>query len=308
MPSGNYSLSICIPVFRQDVRNLVNQLSEQVDNVNIPVEILIADDGSPEEFMVINRDCANKRNILFFGNTINVGRAAIRNFLAKHSKGSHLLFLDGDSSIELSDFLSKYIECINTNPDAVWCGGTYFPIHKADSVHSLHFRYGNQVVARLHSHQDKNGRFFFMSSNFMIPSQVFMAIGFDENIRNYGHEDTLFGCRLEQNLIPVLSVQNAVMHDDLDTNGVFIHKTEQSVRNLRSLISLPQYKDCLQKTSLVKSFLFLGKWRLAGLYRIFFGMIIPLVLHNLRGAKPSLNLLQAYKLYLMVNHGHEDRV
>lgn len=82
MPSGNYSLSICIPVFRQDVRNLVNQLSEQVDNVNIPVEILIADDGSPEEFMVINRDCANKRNILFFGNTINVGRAAIRNFFS----------------------------------------------------------------------------------------------------------------------------------------------------------------------------------------------------------------------------------
>lgn len=308
MPRGSYFLSVCIPVFRQDVRNLLAQLSEQLKTVQIPVEILIADDGSPEEFMRINRDYSASAGALFFGNTTNVGRAAIRNFLANQSKGSHLLFLDGDSSIEHQDFLSKYAKCIAQHADAVWCGGTYFPVQKADSGHSLHFRYGSEVVARLHSTQDKNGRFHFMSSNFMIPRQVFMEICFDEDIRQYGHEDTLFGCRLEQHSIPVLAVQNAVLHDDLDSNEEFIRKTSQSVQNLRKLAISPQYRDCFKKTNLVKSFLLLEKLRITGLYRFVFGVFRHYILNNLKGAKPSLTYLQAYKLYLMANGRYEDRI
>jgi hypothetical protein len=72
----------------------------------------------------------------------------------------------------------------------------------------------------------------FKTNNFVIAREVLAQFPFDENLAGYGHEDTLFGLQLQQNQIPIAHVDNPVCNLHIDTNRVFMQKTDQALQNL----------------------------------------------------------------------------
>ena len=105
------SLSILIPVFNWDCTRLIKDLHFQGLVLGIPYEIIVADDCSTDrELFEKNRIVAESHeNCRFFGLPHNIGRAAIRNYMADQSKYDKLLFLDCDSAIKDKLFLQRYM-------------------------------------------------------------------------------------------------------------------------------------------------------------------------------------------------------
>ena len=292
------SISICIPIYNQDIKPLVSTLANQASLMAGFVNIIAVDDASEEVYKNKNRLLEEKYQIHYEELSNNIGRSAIRNYMASISTGSHCLFLDGDSIIENPDFLKTYLDALEKNEDAVYCGGTYFQKANYDANKMLHWTYGTKVIAKLHSTRQADGRFHFMSSNFVIKKDVFKFISFDENIREYGHEDTIMGYELKEHQIDVIGIDNPVLHGSLDTNEVFLEKVSQSVFNLKKLKLSGHYEKPLQEIRLIRTAAKLSLSGFAGIYRWFFDAINALVFKNLNGDKPSLRLLSMYKLYL----------
>lgn len=104
-------LSICIPIYNNDIVALVNYLHEQCTKCKIPFEIICIDDAS-SLYKADNRTLQAHPEIKYSELTQNVGRAVIRNLLAEKAIYSTVLYLDSDVSVRDNDFIKKYIECI----------------------------------------------------------------------------------------------------------------------------------------------------------------------------------------------------
>ena len=94
-------LSILIPEYNCDCTQLVRDLHRQCASAQLPSwEIVVADDGSIDETAVNqNRIIATWDNCTFIRNEQNMGRAAIRNFLAEKAQYDRLIFIDSDMCI-----------------------------------------------------------------------------------------------------------------------------------------------------------------------------------------------------------------
>ena len=82
-------LSILIPTYNYDCSHLVLQLLEQQPK---EAEIIIGDDCSTKPIKEIS-------GCRIFRPEHNLGRAAIRNALAREAKGEWLLFIDADAEV-----------------------------------------------------------------------------------------------------------------------------------------------------------------------------------------------------------------
>ena len=47
-------ISICIPIYNFDVRQLITELARQISNIDVPCELVLIDDFSTEEFRKMN--------------------------------------------------------------------------------------------------------------------------------------------------------------------------------------------------------------------------------------------------------------
>jgi hypothetical protein len=72
----------------------------------------------------------------------------------------------------------------------------------------------------------------FKTNNFLINIKVFNQYPFNENLKGYGHEDTLFGFQLFQKGIKPLQIENPVLNEVLDENIEFLAKTNNAIDNL----------------------------------------------------------------------------
>lgn len=274
-------LSILIPIFNQDVTGLVHSLANQVDL--FPVEIVCLDDGSTIQYKQINRSLKSLPGVNYQELPENIGRSAIRNLLAKRAKHPYLLFLDGDSQIIRSDFLNKYWQ--DKNEQTVLVGGRTYPDQCPAPSNRLHWTYG---VLR---EQRAKG---FQSNNFLIPAEIFHQTGFDESVRTYGHEDTLLGYQLLQKGISIITIDNPVLHDSLQSNENYLDQQISAIQNLMALKErFPALETTLTKTA-------------QRLDTILLSSIILWVLHlfnktmvaNLLGKRPNMRVFDGYKLYI----------
>ena len=80
-------LSILIPTYNYDCSHLVLQLLEQLPE---DAEIIVGDDCSAEAIQLTTTD----ERVHIYRPEHNLGRASIRNRLAKEAKGEWLLFID----------------------------------------------------------------------------------------------------------------------------------------------------------------------------------------------------------------------
>ncbi len=286
-------LSLCIPVYNRDVSKLVQSLVRQVAKQKFDCEILVYDDGSDDqEVKNSNADLAELPGVRYHELENNIGRAAIRNRLARDSKGSHLLFLDDDCLIEDDDFLKNYWR---QSAQPVVCGGRVYPAESPDQEHMLHWLYGTRIESSGARERSKDSRQGFHSNNFMIQKPVFEEFQFDESLRQYGHEDTLFGFELNKANVGIQHIDNPVLHGRLESNSEFIAKSRQAIENL---VSLYQHRtdEFRQYVKLLRVYRRVKDWKMTSFLAAQYDRKKNIWEENLKSAQPSLRILNWYKL------------
>ncbi|RYZ47466.1 MAG: glycosyltransferase, partial [Sphingobacteriales bacterium] len=222
----------------------------------------------------------------------NIGRSAIRNILADEAQFQSLLFIDADSALPDNSYLKTYKQ-FPSNPQ-VLVGGTIYSYQRPTPDKMLRWTYGNEREAKSAKVRSQNPYGSFTLNNLLIDRELYLKFKLDETIKTYGHEDTVFGERLQEEEIQVIHIDNPVIHTGLETADVFLEKTRQSVENLWKLY---QKNESGANTKLIRSFLTLQKMGLAGMFEMVFSATQNMVLQNLRSSKPSVRLFDFYKLY-----------
>lgn len=261
-------LSILIPVYRYDCTQLVADLHTQGDALGVDYEVIVADDEK-----------------------LQLGRARVRNHLAETAKGDKLLFIDCDAAIESPRFLKDYLAAAERAPVVV--GG----MHHADTLPSpdVSLRYRYEKAADRHRSADERSRHpyaCFTTFSFLIDRELFLDIRFDERCTEYGHEDTLFGAELERRGVPVLHIDNPLIHTGLEPNDAFLDKSRTALRSLKRM-----ERELKDHSMLLRAYGRLRRWHLtrpmAWLYARF-GTRWERRLTDSRS--PSLFLFKLYKL------------
>ena len=226
-------ISILIPIYNFDVCQLVADLKGQCEKLAIKYEIICFDDGSGEDYKTINRRVKSE-HIQYQELPKNLGRSAIRNALGKAAKFPYLLFMDCDSKVVRADYMEKYIR--ETDPATLLYGGRcYASQMPEDESLRFHWYYGMKREVSPVSQRGKMPYHGFMTNNFLIPKDVFLRIQFDESLRQYGHEDTLFGLELKNRNIRIRHIDNPLEHLGLEPARTFLRKTRKGIENLLAL-------------------------------------------------------------------------
>jgi glycosyltransferase involved in cell wall biosynthesis len=262
-------LSICIPIFNQDVTALVEALSSQIEVLKVPAEIVLIDDCSAPNYQENNESICQKH--IYHKLKSNVGRAKIRNLFLDYVHYDYLLFLDCDATIISTELLQNYIDTIKVEKHQVYCGGSIYPKDKPEKKYRLRWTNGHIRETIPAEIRNQNPFSSFMTSNVLIRKDVFDHIRFDEKIVKYGHEDTLFGLALKKKGIPIFHINNNVLNDDLDSNTEFLSKTEDALTNLAYITQSLEYdKDLIDEIKILKFYFLLRNKSLLPLVNIAF--------------------------------------
>lgn len=293
-------ISICIPVYNFNIRRLVQALEIQKKKSLYPIELLLIDDGSDQEFKEENAPyCLNHRYIEL---NENIGRSKIRNLFVKYAAFPNLLFLDCDSLIIRDDFLERYIELLQSEPQVV-CGGREYPGEIPDNKYRLRYNYGVMRESKTAAERQKFPNRSFMTNNFMVKKELIENIGFDENLTGYGHEDTLFGLELQSQSIEVKHIDNPVLNGEIETNSEFLNKTREGIANLAHILAhYPNRELLIHNVSLLKTYNRVKNT--AFLLRWFFALSAPFIVLLLKRGKGANKLFAFYKLSLLAVEIH----
>lgn len=289
-------LSILIPVYNYNAVSLVQDLYEQATQADIPFEILLLDDNSDNNCKRENTVLRDFPNTTLFELPTKAGRAIARNFLAGQAKYDYLLFMDCDSETVDKKFIARYLPYCK-GKDIVVCGGTAYKKQKPDNDSYLRWIYGIRCETKSAAQRNKSPNSRFSTFNFLIARELFMSIRFNELLRNYGHEDTLFGLELQKNNYPVTHIDNPLYHTGIDSNDIYLEKTRQGVENLKILMEqYPDKEKLIQDIRLLKYYAFLEKTHTTSIFFLHFRLYKSLMLANFHSRMPNLTLFNLYKL------------
>ena len=306
------TLSILIPTYNHICTELVESLQAQASSLpNLEYEILVADDGSTDTSTIEgNRKINQLDNCRYIERKKNVGRAAIRNFLAQQAKHPWLLFIDSNMDVILSEYLSNYLNQIKEN--------------NADFEDSIHIKYGviyggyqikrddetkerlkNNLRYIFESRGTQNGDYRerqanpyrdFHTSNFIVQRSIILKHPLDERFYHYGYEDVLWGKTLKDNHILIKHIDNPLGYDHFIGNMSFVSKTEESIRTLY------QFREELEGYSKIIDYaLRLKRWHLSHLCQKLFPLFSLPIKARLTGNKPSILWFNIYKLLYYIH-------
>lgn len=291
-------ISICIPIYNCDVRDLVKSLNSQCKEAKIEYEIILIDDCSTNSFRKINSELHIISNYVELDQ--NVGRAKIRNLFLQYVRYDYLLFLDCDSIIISSDFIKNYVNIINENLSVV-VGGRVYPSERPKRNKLLRWKYCN-IRERKPNNNASNEKKHFLSNNFLIKKSIFENIKFNEKITNYGHEDTLFGYELKKAGVEVSYINNPVLNGELEDNGEFLEKTERSIENLKLILEILNYDvRFINEVNLLRNYYKLKKYKLDFLIYVIWKIKRTLIKFLLKNGISSLILFDFYKLGYLIS-------
>jgi len=284
------ALSILIPTYNDLCFTLVGDLRQQAEEAGIDYEILVGDDGSTDaEVIEKNRKICKWPHCHYLIQIQNIGRAAIRNFLAKEAHHDWLLFIDSDMTIARVDYLSKYLAMegsevvdggviIGGDADTLKGNLRYLYEKTSEQEHTAEKR-------QQHPYQD------FHTANFLIRRDLMLVHPFDERFRHYGYEDVLFGKQLRAKGVKITHIDNPLGFSTFEENTQFILKTEEGLRTLHQFQSdLRGYSRLLTLVEGIHLPIILS------LIRCWHKLFGKWERKNLCGSHPSLRLFKLYKL------------
>ncbi len=288
------SLSILIPTFNDVCLELASQLSTQAVAINeLEYEILVADDGSTDADVVkANSAIDALLRCRYIRREENVGRSAIRNFLAQTAQYERLLFVDGDMKMTRADFVRKYVE----TEGPLLYGGYVVEGNEAQLKDNLRFIYEKKSEAD-HTAEKRQLKPYadFHTSNFLIERDLYLQHPLDTRFRHYGYEDVLLGKELKKAGVPIRHIDNPLAFATFEDNRHFVEKTEEGIRTLVTFKEdLEGYSRLLALAEKLKH---MG---VSGIVRAVYNKRSDKWRNNLCGSHPSLSLFKWYKLgYLL---------
>jgi glycosyltransferase involved in cell wall biosynthesis len=283
-------LSICIPVYNWDVRELVGSIHQQCIQSALDFEILVLDDCSPKkEFRAFNQQI-NLSNYRFIGLEENIGNAEARNILARTAENKWLLFLDADMIPAHENFIELYLNQIQLNDFDIMSGGILYENHVSDEF-KLKWIHGKKTEEQIAS---KDPYLEIRGNNFLIRKEVFLENPFGGLPESYGYVDTHFGLKLKRAKARVKIIHNPCIHLGLETNENFIRKYKTALRNAFWMMNhQPEMAENLRIIQMYKKLKSMG---LLSVIRLFFKVFERPMYQNLTSKNPSLKIFQLYKL------------
>ena len=229
------TLSLLIPVCNYDIVALVHSMKSCLGKVPEFTEILIGDDGSTAENRARYKTLEGE-GVRVIISEKNIGRAAIRNRLALEAKGDFLLFIDADAMVPATAeaYMLKWIPA--SKQSRVISGGILY--HKSppgDPDKILRWKYGRKIQERKASDRNKHPYATFSTFNVLFDRSIFAKLRFNEELKEYGHEDTLMSYQLKKAGISILHIDNGLVHEELESNREFLNKTKLGIKNLSML-------------------------------------------------------------------------
>ncbi|OGX81254.1 hypothetical protein BEN48_06560 [Hymenobacter glacialis] len=275
---------------------MVEALLAQAGDWPGPVEIMLLDDGSREEFRELNRPLSARAGVRYRELAQNVGRAAIRNQLAATAQHEWLLLLDNDSLLPDAQLLARYAAARTQAP--VLIGGTsYAPAKPADAALHLRWLYGREREARPAAVRQLAPHGQLTVNNALIRADVLARFPLDETLNGYGHEDTALGLALARAQVAVVHLDNPVLHAGLEPAAVFLQKCEEAVRNLAQMHRHPGHAS---ESRLLSTAGRLHRLGLAGAARHLLRALAPVLRRGLLSLRPRLAHLDLLKLYWLL--------
>ena len=298
-------ISILIPVFNTNCTQLVKQLQTQCELTGLVYEIIIADDASTnQEIKSTNSALASIKNVQYIELTNNIGRSAIRNYLASIAKQTYLLFIDDDMAMVDEEYIKRYANVMES--DEVIYGGLVYPTYYKETA-LLRETFGNEREIKSLADRLKSPTQNIATCNLVVKKSVFDAIKFNESIKQYGWEDNLFALQLAQKGVKIAHINNPLLHTGIESNEVYLAKTIIACKTLASLVLSEQYKLELQSIKLYRAYQNLAKLNLIGLFCFCFKIIKTGIENHLCAKQPNLIYFDLWKLYqlaMALNSSH----
>ncbi|MBD3904928.1 glycosyltransferase [Chryseobacterium sp. Ch-15] len=293
-------ISVCIPVYNFDVRELVYDLKKEIENHSIDAEIILIDDGSNENFIQINSELNHQVN-QFILLEKNIGRSQIRNLFLGYSNSEYLLFLDCDGKIISQNFLKSYVDFLDENSNvAVVYGGRKVSEKPSSENHILRWKFAVERENLPLEKRKMKPYLSFQTNNFLIHRNVFESIKFNPDLLKYGYEDLVFSMDLKFAKIPVIHIDNPIYNNDVEEGSVYLKKVDESVESLLLMLNNQALSPKLSEIKLVKAYESVCKKRLKFPVLILFNFIEKFLKKNLLSGNPNLKFLDLYKLGLML--------
>ncbi|WP_273444295.1 glycosyltransferase family 2 protein [Neolewinella agarilytica] len=250
-------LSICIPIYRYDVRPLVAELLRQAEEFPGEIEILVYDDASPDDGDWGREELRQTAGIRYVELSENLGRAAIRNKMARGANNKYLLMMDSDGWPN-KGFLLTYFKMLwqleaKNKFDFLFVGGRHYKKSPPASKYSLHWHYGHERESKPATIRNENRFLGFQSNNFLTTKSILLRHPFPEEAEGYGHEDTQWAQSLPKEEFWFFHLENPVIHLGLEPNDVFLSKQRQAIRNL-ALLKQQNLHLCTRLIDLVERY------------------------------------------------------
>lgn len=265
----------------------------------IAFEIVLIDDASAPSFQSQYIELSLLPYLRLNRLQHNIGRAAIRNRLAREAQYPFLLFLDGDMTVVRDEFLAAY--WLRRTEGGVTVGGlSYAKRVPDDPALRLHWFIGSQREVRSVVERRHRPYHSFLSSSFLIDAGIFDRLRFDERLSGYGHEDTRFGLELERLGIPIDHIDNPIRHDGLEPANVFLLKSRHAIENLNRLLDLLDDRAAARLVERIKLLryarpLLASRWLRSAFLHIY-RQWKPKIVDRLTGPSPTLRDFDVYKL------------
>lgn len=286
-------LSILIPVYNTFVSELVRNVHAQAISAKIVFEIIVCDDNSLREYKETDPDFKDLEYVRYLSLPQNHGRAGIRNILAHKAQYSTLLFIDADAKITDTTYITNY--CPYLSAQSIVYGGVAYEESKQGEK-NLRYTYGISRESRSADERNTYPYQQFSFFNLLIPKDVYISILCNEDIGGYGHEDTVFGLEAEKLAIPLLHINNPLLHTGIDSNEEYIDKIRESIHSLHRIVSLQIIeKKHYDSISLLSAYKTLKTIKLVWLCNILFRIFRKNMERRLLQTA-NLTLLDMYKL------------
>jgi GT2 family glycosyltransferase len=257
------TISLLVPVCDYDIVAIIHSMKGCIGKIPELLEILIGDDGSKpdnkEKYRSLEGD-----GVRLISSDKNIGRAAIRNRLALEANGDYLLFIDADTMIPgtAEAYIQSWVKAAGS-AKVISGGILYHESPPGDPDKILRWKNGRQWEQKKASFRNKHPYSSFSTFNVLIDRTIFDKLRFNEEIRQYGHEDTLFSYQLHKAGIRVFHIDNGLLHEGLESNRDFLNKTKLSIENLSKLY------DCVtDKTTFASSVKLLRDYRWLRIFRL----------------------------------------
>jgi glycosyltransferase involved in cell wall biosynthesis len=295
-------ISVLIPVYRYPVTRLVYDLDKQLKTLGIPYEIRLLDDGSPENERHENRTLNQLNSVKYSELPHNIGRASIRNRLAKEAQYEWLWFLDCDSGVGENQQLAQVFWETKIESGLVSGGRIYNREKPSDKAYILHWKWGAFRELIQPETRMKDPVNHFLSNNFFIPKELLLTSPFNEKLKGYGYEDTLFAYALQKQGFQIKHIYNPVVHEGLDKQLEFIGKIEESLHNLLKLELLAK-EDNIEnpiKSKLYSTLIRIRSFRCIWLFKMLSKPILKLAKRKILKPEPNLFWFDIYRIFYLI--------